>query len=288
MSMNQQPPGVRVIRCTPGESLDSALERVRSEAGAEAVHARAFGTISGVEVLLPDGEGVLSVLRHDATAELVQCDALASEDGVHCSGVVSLVVGGVPLTIGGRLRIAAALDVTLVIHVVGASDVLAASVSMPESPSRGPVVVERGGSAAGAREPAAAAPRASSGGRASGAAAVESSLGVSGGRAAGGGHVGGGSGVASGQGAWARVAAVSATVQGAEDDDDDEVDADDLERGDVLLHPKLGRCRVLGQSGVDAVRVQVPSGSPRKLMMRPFRIFRCGDTREFELRRRED
>ena len=72
---------------------------------------------------------------------------------------------------------------------------------------------------------------------------------------------------------WGAVAAVSATAAAGgwgEDSDDGEVDVDELERGDVLKHPQLAECRVVSVISDDAVKVQLPNGSVRKLVMRGF------------------
>lgn len=86
---------------------------------------------------------------------------------------------------------------------------------------------------------------------------------------------------------WAAVAAASESVKAA-NEEPEEVPPSSLQRGDYLLHPMLGRCRVLGQLSSDAVKVQVSGGrTSRKLMLRVFKIIQVGDGREFELIKRE-
>ena len=84
--------------------------------------------------------------------------------------------------------------------------------------------------------------------------------------------------------AWANVAKAS---QAFDDGGDDELDVEDLERGDVLLHPSLAKCTVVSIVGEDAVQVRLANGSVRKLKMTEFRLFREGDTRTFRIARKE-
>lgn len=78
-------------------------------------------------------------------------------------------------------------------------------------------------------------------------------------------------------GDWAAVAAASAKVSAGDWEEDGEVDVDELERGDTLRHPALDVCTVVGVISDDAVKVRLPNGSVRKLVMRGFRLFREGD-----------
>ena len=81
---------------------------------------------------------------------------------------------------------------------------------------------------------------------------------------------------------WGAVTAYSAKVQ--EDiENTDDVDLDHLKRGDVLLHPSLGRCRFHELLGEDSAKVLLPNQSMRKLMMRVFRIVPAGPDRVFNL-----
>lgn len=75
---------------------------------------------------------------------------------------------------------------------------------------------------------------------------------------------------------WARVVAAS---QDLTEQDDGEIDVDELERGDVLLHPSLDACTILAVISDDAVKVRLPNGSVRKLVMRNFRLFAEGGGR---------
>ncbi|MCB9520465.1 MAG: hypothetical protein H6699_06280 [Myxococcales bacterium] len=85
--------------------------------------------------------------------------------------------------------------------------------------------------------------------------------------------------------AWARVAAVSQAVS-AGAGDDDEVDVDELQRGDVLLHPSLAKCIVVGVAGDDALNVRLANGSVRKLKMSELRLVREGSDRVFRIERK--
>ena len=76
---------------------------------------------------------------------------------------------------------------------------------------------------------------------------------------------------------WARVLAASQDMSAS--GDDGEIDVDELERGDVLLHPSLDECTILAVISDDAVKVRLPNGSVRKLVMRNFRLFADGDGR---------
>ncbi len=76
-------------------------------------------------------------------------------------------------------------------------------------------------------------------------------------------------------GDWARV--LEASQNAISDEDDGEVDVDELERGDVLLHPSLDECTILAVISDDAVKVRLPNGSVRKLVMRNFQLFAEGD-----------
>ncbi len=81
---------------------------------------------------------------------------------------------------------------------------------------------------------------------------------------------------------WGAVTAFSAKVQ-ADIENSDDVDLDALKRGDVLLHPSLGRCRFHEALGEDSAKVLLPNQSMRKLMMRVFRIVPAGPDRVFNL-----
>jgi len=55
---------------------------------------------------------------------------------------------------------------------------------------------------------------------------------------------------------------------------DDEVYEDEIEPGDVLNHPQLGRCEVVGDDGSGGTRIRVPSGRIRTLKLDALRIMR--------------
>lgn len=81
---------------------------------------------------------------------------------------------------------------------------------------------------------------------------------------------------------WGAVTAFSAKVQ-EEIENSSDVDLDELRRGDVLLHPALGRCRFHEAIGEDSAKVLLPNQSMRKLMMRVFRIVPAGPDRTYNL-----
>lgn len=81
---------------------------------------------------------------------------------------------------------------------------------------------------------------------------------------------------------WGAVTAYSAKVQ-EEIENSSDVDLDELRRGDVLLHPALGRCRFHEAIGEDSAKVLLPNQSMRKLMMRVFRIVPAGPDRTYNL-----
>lgn len=62
-------------------------------------------------------------------------------------------------------------------------------------------------------------------------------------------------------------------------------DASELNRNDVIIHPKIGECRVVRVSGNDAIQVRVKGGPTRKLTMKIFNLVRTGDGR-YELERK--
>lgn len=78
------------------------------------------------------------------------------------------------------------------------------------------------------------------------------------------------------------MTAYSAKVQ-EEIENSSDVDLDELRRGDVLLHPALGRCRFHEAIGEDSAKVLLPNQSMRKLMMRVFRIVPAGPDRTYNL-----
>ena len=83
---------------------------------------------------------------------------------------------------------------------------------------------------------------------------------------------------------WSAVEALSNQIESGETGED--VDVEDLQRGDVLLHPTLNQCTVVQVLGDDALRVRVPNGAVRKLMMRPFRLLQDGSERVFRIEKK--
>jgi len=84
---------------------------------------------------------------------------------------------------------------------------------------------------------------------------------------------------------WASVAKVSAVVQ-AEQGSTGELDPSVLQRGDVVLHPTLGRCTFMNVEPSGAIRVRLRDGGVRKLVMRFFRIERGDAPKHFRLVKR--
>ena len=83
------------------------------------------------------------------------------------------------------------------------------------------------------------------------------------------------------------MAAASKSVQDGILDDDGEIDVDELERGDTILHPSLDKCSVVAVINDDAIKVRLPNGSVRKLMMRSFRLIaEPGEERTFKIVRK--
>lgn len=242
------------VECSAGASLVDALGPL-CVAG-ERSRLRAWGWLSAATLQV--GRSAPVELRGEL--ELVSSDLwLGPEGELHGTVVLAaLAAGALPVLTGGRLLMATCGEVEAERVAVEAAAVSAkaygssAAEAAPSAPEKAPMDATSRGSRAAATEARPAAPAAPA---------------VSG---------------------WAAVAAASATVQAAAEEDE-EIDADELERGDVLLHPVLGRCRVLGLLGGDAVKVQIGGRSDsRKLVLRVFRILRQGDTREFRLEKRED
>ena len=77
--------------------------------------------------------------------------------------------------------------------------------------------------------------------------------------------------------------ALSNQIESGETGED--VDVEDLQRGDVP-HPTLNQCTVVQVLGDDALRVRVPNGAVRKLMMRPFRLLQDGSERVFRIEKK--
>ncbi|MFZ4734917.1 MAG: hypothetical protein ACOYM9_03175 [Bradymonadia bacterium] len=84
-------------------------------------------------------------------------------------------------------------------------------------------------------------------------------------------------------GGWASAVAASTAPRGAtaaslpaagaaEEDDDDE-----LRPGDLLIHPALGRCKVVSATDGEKVRVRLPAGKLTELHLRVVKVRRAAD-----------
>lgn len=270
--------GVSLVRAEPGATIEETLRTWSEGSHSPFAVARICGVARGVVLTVPVQGEERQVFAEGSSVQIVQADAVLGPDGFVCHAIVSASCGGVPVLVGGRLIAGEAVALTLVVQpAAGEGESVAATRTPPAPVAASPLSASQpsrhasAGSGPRDEPDARPAPRASSDDvRSTPAASSPGGVRPSSSPTAGG---------------WSRVAAVSAQVAGL-DADDQEVDADDLERGDVLLHPKLGRCLMLGLSGSDAVRIRVPSGSARKLTLRPFRVYRTGNGREFELRMR--
>lgn len=264
------------LRALREGELVSALEAWCDEAGVGAGWLRAFGEVEDVELDI-GGSTV-----HLDEALLVSLDAsiarIAGQATVRCAVVVTATRGGLPTTVGGQLRSATCVDVeaallpfdatgatrragpdgTAILEVDATDSVSSAPEAAPApeperpaKPATRPVPKKP--------EPRKPEPRRTESRRAESrrtesrpeprqptAKPVEKKD-------------------------WSAVAALSA---GNGWQDDGEVDVDELNRGDTLLHPSLDRCLVINVINDDAVKVRLSTGSVRKLVMRGFRLFR--------------
>jgi hypothetical protein len=83
-------------------------------------------------------------------------------------------------------------------------------------------------------------------------------------------------------GGWASAVAASTAPRGATaaslpatgagEDDDDE-----LRPGDLLIHPALGRCKVVSATDGEKVRVRLPAGKLTELHLRVVKVRRAAD-----------
>jgi predicted DNA-binding protein with PD1-like motif len=279
-----------LVRLGDGAPLMASIEAWCDARGLTAGWVRALGTVRQVEVGEPGG--ATRVVSRRGDAQLCSFDGsiaqLAGRPTVRATTVLSVDTDGVSSLVAGALVEAECVDVELMIHasanaatrtMAGEQPVLrpsesaqavaerrvaeavAAKPEVAPAPNAPRPVAPKPVAAPAPRPsapPAAPAPRAS--------AAVPTPAPAS---------------------AWAQVSAVSEEVQaGGGFEDEDDVDTDDIERGDILLHPTLHKCTVVKVEGDDAIRVRVQNGAVRKLMLRPFRLLRTDEPRTFRIEKK--
>ena len=247
-----------------GSSLRDAVESHARALGAGSSFVRGFGFVRDAVVRVGDHE----VRAAAATLVSLTGSAHVTGDGVvfRATAVLSHSVGGLPVLIGGELVEARADGVECVFDRTGSPTPAVAPADAPppahaklppkavEPPADevGPVVVVKP-----AKPPKPVLPKKSAQmtdhrsppKRAEKPKATSAD--------------------------WARV--LAASQESSATDDDGEIDVDELERGDIILHPSLEECTILAVISDDAVKVQLPNGSVRKLVMRNFRLFADGD-----------
>lgn len=225
----------------PGDDVVLAVEGACADRGIDVAWVRLSGVVSSARVVVDGPEGEVTAWDAAAPATLVSCDGLVAARG----GSLRLTLSGVLASAMSGAPAFAAGRVARATAVAVNAWITMPSDEQASATTHAPPAIDRASlpPRATPTQPIAPAPAPAAGG-----------------------------------GSWGRVAAASDRAR--EDDAAlEEVDTDELSRGDILIHPKLGNCRVLGVVSDDAVRVQVPSGSPRKLMMRVFRMYREGDGR---------
>ncbi len=298
-----------LVRLDEGRELAEAVESVCRDAGIGAGWVRAFGTLRGAR--LASGADASTVAEIDGVAELVSFDGSIAMVGdrpiLRGAAVVAFSAAGIPTTRGGTLVEARCDDVEAVVVAFDGIEArreptqdgsfrLVVAGSTDERPGDEPAaaVLEP---AAAVLEPAAAEPkrvdaarpverkrsRPPTAGRGSEAATRRA---ASAAPTAGTTHPPKSAKPAPAS-AWAKVAAASKSVQDGILDDDGEIDVDELERGDTILHPSLDKCSVVAVINDDAIKVRLPNGSVRKLMMRSFRLIaEPGEERTFKIVRK--
>lgn len=261
-----------MLETISGHELSSSIKTAASRLGIESGFVRAFGFVRDAQLRV-DGQ-----LIEASAATLVSLSGSVTSSGskpvFRATAVLSYMSGGVPILVGGELVSAFADGVECWFDGVGDPAVseskpprrdgpaprhakpkpAPAAVATPELPfeSSQPEKVE----APIAKAPRPERPQARVARPQPAAAPAAPKAKAS-------------------PGNWARVLEASQSV--AEDEDDGEVDVDELERGNVLLHPSLAECTILAVISDDAVKVTLPNGSVRKLVMRNFRLFAEGD-----------
>jgi hypothetical protein len=84
-------------------------------------------------------------------------------------------------------------------------------------------------------------------------------------------------------GGWASAVAASTAPRGAlaasasSANPDDDEDDDELRPGDLLIHPALGRCKVVAATDGEKVRVRLPAGKLTELHLRVVKVRRAAD-----------
>jgi predicted DNA-binding protein with PD1-like motif len=289
-----------LVRLGEGAPLVASIEAWCDARGLTAGWVRAIGTVRQVEVVTPGAAS--RVLASRGQAELCSFDASVAQLGgrptVRAAAVLAVDTDGVTVLVAGSLVEAECVDVEVMVHASmnAATRSMAGDRPVLRPSESSQVVAERRVAAAVAAKPepvaapapkpspaptpspaprpvAAAAPPA----RPAAAPAAPPARPVAAAPPA----------PAAPASAWAAVSAVSAQVQaGGAYDDEDDVDTDDIERGDILLHPTLHKCTVVKVEGDDAIRVRVQNGAVRKLMLRPFRLLRTDEPRTFRIEKK--
>lgn len=272
--------GVLELRLAEGEEVIGAVTAALLSLGWPTAYVRASGRYE--QIRLADGRpGAAGVTLADDDGGLLLSleggwDARKSER-LQLMAMALAILGGQPTMRGGLVLGLVAADVTILLQrslpfgaVASASAAPRATLEAPPArPATQPVVVARP-SAPAAPPVAPARPSTSQGG----SMRVQPSAPLSG--------LSPLPPPAAAALDWGAVTAFSAKVQ-ADIENSDDVDLDALKRGDVLLHPSLGRCRFHEALGEDSAKVLLPNQSMRKLMMRVFRIVPAGPDRVFNL-----
>lgn len=241
---------------------------------------RAHGLVRDVVVAIDDAGGAREVLRTTDAAWLAGLDAVIDGDGELQSAVVTTLAAGVPVTVAGRLVSAIAVDVAARVEHV-ASSLLASAAAPVAAP---PAVVAARPAASSASAPVSAGPRAMPAptptrtAPAAPQAPRTTASPVPAPRPL---------ATAASPASWAAVSAASDRVKAGASDEPEPIEIDELERGDLLMHPTLGRCTFLQVADTDAIKVKLGNGSPQKLMMRVFDVLPTDTARVFKLRKRD-
>ncbi|MFT4703580.1 MAG: hypothetical protein ACI81R_001272 [Bradymonadia bacterium] len=267
------------FQVSDGAALFPAVERWIAASGLRGGWIRGFGSVSHCTF---GGTGEPRQIGPAPELSLASLDIyfenVGSELRLRASAVVGIEAHGTHTTVAGELTAATALDVVLTLLSSGSLRAHVDDASpAPAVPSRASETVRTSAAkespkkaARGVASPPAPS-RASQVSRPS--PAIEPKK-----RA---------SAPASSPADWAQVSAMSEQLQSEADDEyANDIDVDELKPNDILLHPSLNRCLVVRVEGDDAVRVRVPNGSVRKLMMRPFRLIGTETARTFRIQKK--